>query len=302
MARTLISVVGPTGIGKTELAIKIAQFFGTEILSCDSRQFFKEMPIGTAAPSKEELAVVPHHFIGHLSITEDYSIGRYEKEALALLDKLFQKYKVVVMVGGSGMYEKAVVEGLNDLPKANEDYIKELEQILNKEGIEALQKQLEAQDEAYYQQVDKDNPRRLIRALDIIKQTGKPYSEIIAETKPKRDFNTIRIVLTAPREIIYERINQRVDRMMEKGLLDEVKGLLQYQDRVALNTVGYTELFNYLNGDWELDFAVSEIKKNSRRYAKRQMTWNRKLPYLIELPYQYSNEELVSLLNNLNLK
>ncbi|MDY3528544.1 tRNA (adenosine(37)-N6)-dimethylallyltransferase MiaA [Riemerella anatipestifer] len=302
MARTLISVVGPTGIGKTELAIKIAQFFGTEILSCDSRQFFKEMPIGTAAPSKEELAVVPHHFIGHLSITEDYSIGRYEKEALALLDKLFQQYKVVVMVGGSGMYEKAVVEGLNDLPKANEDYIKELEQILNKEGIEALQKQLEAQDEAYYQQVDKDNPRRLIRALDIIKQTGKPYSEIIAETKPKRDFNTIRIVLTAPREIIYERINQRVDRMMEKGLLDEVKGLLQYQDRVALNTVGYTELFNYLNGDWELDFAVSEIKKNSRRYAKRQMTWNRKLPHLIELPYQYSNEELVSLLNNLNLK
>ncbi|MDY3318636.1 tRNA (adenosine(37)-N6)-dimethylallyltransferase MiaA [Riemerella anatipestifer] len=302
MARTLISVVGPTGIGKTELAIKIAQFFGTEILSCDSRQFFKEMPIGTAAPSKEELAIVPHHFIGHLSITEDYSIGRYEKEALALLDKLFQKYKVVVMVGGSGMYEKAVVEGLNDLPEANEDYIKELEQILNKEGIEALQKQLEAQDEAYYQQVDKDNPRRLIRALDIIKQTGKPYSEIIAETKPKRDFNTIRIVLTAPREIIYERINQRVDRMMEKGLLDEVKGLLQYQDRVALNTVGYTELFNYLNGDWELDFAVSEIKKNSRRYAKRQMTWNRKLPHLIELPYQYSNEELVSLLNNLNLK
>ncbi|MGY5551401.1 tRNA (adenosine(37)-N6)-dimethylallyltransferase MiaA [Riemerella anatipestifer] len=302
MARTLISVVGPTGIGKTELAIKIAQFFGTEILSCDSRQFFKEMPIGTAAPSKEELAVVLHHFIGHLSITEDYSIGRYEKEALALLDKLFQQYKVVVMVGGSGMYEKAVVEGLNDLPEANEDYIKELEQILNKEGIEALQKQLEAQDEAYYQQVDKDNPRRLIRALDIIKQTGKPYSEIIAETKPKRDFNTIRIVLTAPREIIYERINQRVDRMLEKGLLDEVKGLLQYQDRVALNTVGYTELFNYLNGDWELDFAVSEIKKNSRRYAKRQMTWNRKLPRLIELSHQYSNEELVSLLNNLNLK
>ncbi|MBT0573384.1 tRNA (adenosine(37)-N6)-dimethylallyltransferase MiaA [Riemerella anatipestifer] len=302
MARTLISVVGPTGIGKTELAIKIAQFFGTEILSCDSRQFFKEMPIGTAAPSKEELAVVPHHFIGHISITEDYSIGRYEKEALALLDKLFQQYKVVVMVGGSGMYEKAVVEGLNDLPEANEDYIKELEQILNKEGIEALQKQLEAQDEAYYQQVDKDNPRRLIRALDIIKQTGKPYSEIIAETKPKRDFNTIRIVLTAPREIIYERINQRVDRMLEKGLLDEVKGLLQYQDRVALNTVGYTELFNYLNGDWELDFAVSEIKKNSRRYAKRQMTWNRKLPRLIELSHQYSNEELVSLLNNLNLK
>ncbi|MDY3324906.1 tRNA (adenosine(37)-N6)-dimethylallyltransferase MiaA [Riemerella anatipestifer] len=302
MARTLISVVGPTGIGKTELAIKIAQFFGTEILSCDSRQFFKEMPIGTAAPSKEELAVVPHHFIGHLSITEDYSIGRYEKEALVLLDKLFQQYKVVVMVGGSGMYEKAVVEGLNDLPEANEDYIKELEQILNKEGIEALQEYLKAQDEVYYQQVDKDNPRRLIRALDIIKQTGKPYSEIIAETKPQRDFNTIRIVLTAPREIIYERINQRVDRMMEKGLLDEVKGLLQYQDRVALNTVGYTELFNYLNGDWELDFAVSEIKKNSRRYAKRQMTWNRKLPYLIELPYQYSNEELVSLLDNLNLK
>ncbi|AZZ58805.1 tRNA (adenosine(37)-N6)-dimethylallyltransferase MiaA [Riemerella anatipestifer] len=302
MARTLISVVGPTGIGKTELAIKIAQFFGTEILSCDSRQFFKEIPIGTAAPSKEELAIVPHHFIGHLSITEDYSIGRYEKEALALLDKLFQKYKVVVMVGGSGMYEKAVVEGLNDLPEANEDYTKELEQIFNKEGIEALQKQLEAQDEVYYQQVDKDNPRRLIRALDIIKQTGKPYSEIIAETKPKRNFNTIRIVLTAPREIIYERINQRVDRMMEKGLLDEVKGLLQYQDRVALNTVGYTELFNYLNGDWELDFAVSEIKKNSRRYAKRQMTWNRKLPRLIELSHQYSNEELVSLLNNLNLK
>lgn len=302
MKPTLISIIGATGIGKTRLAIKVAQFFNTEIISCDSRQFFKEIPIGTAAPSADELSAVTHHFIGHRSVTEDYSIGQYEEDALKLLKTLFKKHHVVVMVGGSGMYEKAVVEGLNNLPKAHPEHQKKLEHILNTEGVEGLQNILKSLDKAYYQIVDKDNPRRLIRAIDIIWQTDKTYTQILSEEQPHRDFDTIRLQIDAPREIIYERINRRVDKMMDEGLLDEVKALWPYQNLVALQTVGYKELFHYLNGDWTLDFAVDEIKKNSRRYAKRQLTWNRKIEGQHHIPYDYSDEDLVSLLHNLNLK
>lgn len=302
MKSTLISIIGATGIGKTRLAIKVAQFFNTEIISCDSRQFFKEIPIGTAAPSAEEMSEAKHHFIGHRSVTEDYSIGQYEEDALKLLKTLFEKYHVVVMVGGSGMYEKAVVEGLNNLPKAHPGHQKKLEHILNTEGVKGLQNILKSLDPAYYQIVDKDNPRRLIRAIDIIWQTDKTYTQILSEEQPHRDFDTIRIQIDAPREIIYECINRRVDKMMDEGLLDEVKALRSYQNLVALQTVGYKELFHYLNGDWTLDFAVDEIKKNSRRYAKRQLTWNRKIDVQHHIPYDYSDEDLVSLLHNLNLK
>ena len=296
MEKKLFSVVGPTGIGKTKLAIAIAKYFGTEIVSCDARQFFVEMPIGTAAPTEDELAQVKHHFIGNLSVVDEYSIGQYEKDALEKLEQLFQKYDNVVLVGGSGMYEKAVAEGLNNLPESNPENQKRLEQLFSEGGIEALQKLLKELDSAYYQIVDKENPRRLMRALDIIWQTGKTYTENIENPLVKRDFEVVRIGISADREIIYDRINRRVDLMVQNGLLEEAKNLIPYKDKTALHTVGYTELFKYFSGEWELDFAISEIKKNSRRYAKRQLTWLRKLEHIHWIKYDYTQEELEKLL------
>ena len=296
MKKRLFSVVGPTGIGKTKLAIAIAKYFGTEIVSCDARQFFAEMPIGTAAPTEDELAQVKHHFIGNLSVVDEYSIGQYEKDALEKLEQLFQKYDNVVLVGGSGMYEKAVAEGLNNLPESNPENQKRLEQLFSEGGIEALQKLLKELDSAYYQIVDKENPRRLMRALDIIWQTGKTYTENIENPLVKRDFDVVRIGISADREIIYDRINRRVDLMVQNGLLEEAKNLIPYKDKTALQTVGYTELFKYFSGEWQLDFAISEIKKNSRRYAKRQLTWLRKLENIHWIKYDYTQEELEKLL------
>ncbi len=294
--QTLISVIGTTGIGKTKLAIEIAKHFDTEIISCDSRQFFREMKIGTATPSDEELAEIPHHFIGNLSVENYYSIGQFEWDALEKLEELFRKKTVVVLVGGSMMYEKAVIEGLNDLPEANEENQQKLEKIFNEEGIESLQQILGNLDKEYFETVDKDNPRRLFRAIDIIWQTGRKYSEIISAPKKKRDFNTIRIGIEAPREIIYEKINQRVDKMMENGLLEEAKSLLAFRNLVALQTVGYTELFKYFDGTWTLDFAIEEIKKNSRRFAKRQLTWYRKEENIHWVNFENPVEESLSLL------
>ena len=296
MKKRLFSVVGPTGIGKTKLAIAIAKYFGTEIVSCDARQFFAEMSIGTAAPTEDELAQVKHHFIGNLSVVDEYSIGQYEKDALEKLEQLFQKYDNVVLVGGSGMYEKAVAEGLNNLPESNPENQKKLEQLFSEGGIEALQKLLKELDSVYYQIVDKENPRRLMRALDIIWQTGKTYTENIENPLVKRDFEVVRIGISADREIIYDRINRRVDLMVQNGLLEEAKNLIPYKDKTALQTVGYTELFKYFSGEWELDFAISEIKKNSRRYAKRQLTWLRKLENIHWIKYDYTQEELEKLL------
>lgn len=299
MQKTLISIIGSTGIGKTKLAIEIAKHFGTEIISCDSRQFFKEMKIGTATPTDEELAQAKHHFIGHLSVQDYYSIGQYEEDALEKIEEIFEKNDFVVLVGGSMMYEKAVVEGLNDLPEANAENQEKLQRILDEEGLEKLQEILKNLDEEYYNVVHKENPRRLLRAIDVIWQTGRKYSEIIAEPKHKRDFKVIRIGITAPREIMYERINLRVDKMLENGLIDEVKSLTEYQKLVPLQTVGYTEIFKYLEGTWDLDFAIEEIKKNSRRYAKRQETWNRKVENVIWLPYDYSEEQLHEILSKI---
>ena len=299
MQKTLISIIGSTGIGKTKLAIEMAKHFGTEIISCDSRQFFKEMKIGTATPTDEELAQAKHHFIGHLSVQDYYSIGQYEEDALEKIEEIFEKNDFAVLVGGSMMYEKAVVEGLNDLPEANAENQKKLQRILDEEGLEKLQEILKNLDEEYYNVVHKENPRRLLRAIDVIWQTGRKYSEIIAEPKHKRDFKVIRIGITAPREIMYERINLRVDKMLEKGLIDEVKSLTEYQKLVPLQTVGYTEIFKYLEGTWDLDFAIEEIKKNSRRYAKRQETWNRKVENVTWLPYDYSEEQLDEILSKI---
>ncbi|WP_162032173.1 tRNA (adenosine(37)-N6)-dimethylallyltransferase MiaA [Chryseobacterium potabilaquae] len=300
--KNLISVVGPTGIGKTRLAIDLAKYFNTEIVSCDSRQFFKEMKIGTASPTDEELLEAQHHFIGNLSIQEYYSIGQYEEDALKKLNELFENHKTVILVGGSMMYEKAVIEGLNDLPEADEENQKKLQEILENNGIEKLQEILKELDPEYFAIVDFHNHRRLLRAIDIIWQTNKKYSEQIAVSQDSRDFKTIRIGIEASREELYDRINRRVDIMMEKGLLEEAKSLEEFKQLTALNTVGYTELFKYFDGEWDLDFAISEIKKNSRRYAKRQLTWYRKAEDIYYLPLGYSQEDFDRLINYINLQ
>lgn len=296
MSKIIISVLGPTGIGKTKLAIELANYYQTEIISCDSRQLYYEMNIGTAVPSNEELQNVPHHFIGNLSVKDYYSIGQFEIEALSKIEELFIKNEVVILVGGSGMYEKAVVEGMNDLPPADETNQLQLEHLWKTEGLGKLQDLLKNLDPDYYSIVDRENPRRLLRALDIIWQTGKTYTQNIIDSKPERNFKTFRIILDAPREIIYERINTRVDIMMEKGLLEEVQTLQDYKNLVPLQTVGYSELFKYLDNEWTLEFAVEEIKKNSRRFAKRQLTWNKKLDKAVSLSYNYTWEDVVNIL------
>ncbi|MCY0968732.1 tRNA (adenosine(37)-N6)-dimethylallyltransferase MiaA [Chryseobacterium wangxinyae] len=306
--KTLISVVGTTGIGKTKLAIELANHFNTEIVSCDSRQFFSEMKIGTAAPAEDELSQAKHHFIGQLSVKDYYSIGQFEHDSLELLDQLFGKYDIVIMVGGSMMYEKAVIEGLNDLPEANEENQEKLEAIWQTEGIERLQEMLKDLDPEYYENVDIHNQRRLFRAIDVIWQTGKTYSENISHDKNPRNFQIIRIGIEAPRDKIYERINLRVDKMMENGLLDEAKNLDELRksqegrNLASLNTVGYSELFKYLDGEWDLDFAVSEIKKNSRRFAKRQLTWYRKEENIHYIHAGYSKEDFDRLTEYINVQ
>ena len=269
----LISIVGPTAIGKTALSIKLAHYFNTEIISADSRQFFKEMHIGTAAPTAEELAAAKHHFIHHKSIQELYNVGAFEKDALDTLKELFKKRPIVIMVGGSGLYVDAVTKGLDDFPEIDASIRKNLNTQLETEGLLHLQNQLKILDKTSFKNIEIANPHRVIRALEICLGTGKPYSSFLNKKSTSRNFKTITVGLTAERETIYKRINQRVDLMMETGLLDEIKKLSPHKNLNALNTVGYKELFNYLEGEWTLDFAISEIKKNSRRFAKRQLTW-----------------------------
>ncbi len=292
--KTLLSVVGPTGIGKTAKAISLARHFNTEIVSSDSRQFYKEMEIGTAVPSPEELAMVPHHFIQHKSIFDVYSVGDFERDALRMLENLFKDRDVAVMVGGSGLYNDAVTEGLDDFPPIDPDIRKQLNKTLEKEGLESLQKELQRSDPSYYKKVDIANPHRLIRALEVCMGTGKPYSSFVSKDKRPRPFQTLTIGLEANRQRIYDRINTRVDAMIARGLLAEVEGLQKHKKRNALQTVGYKELFNYLDGNWTRDFAISEIKKNTRRFAKRQMTWFRKRRDTLWVPYDLPAEELIS--------
>ena len=271
--KTLITIVGPTAIGKTSLSILIASYFNTEIISCDSRQFYKEMTIGTAVPEKEELAVVPHHFIQNRSVFEDYNVGAYERDALNVLDTLFKKHNTVVMVGGSGLYVKSVLEGLDDFPKIDPSIRLELKHVLEKEGIIPLQDQLKKLDVTTYNTIDIENPQRVIRALEICIGTNLPYSSYTGKLKKKRKFNSIVIGLNGEREKIYERINRRVDLMLEKGLLDEAQKLFPNKELNALQTVGYKELFSFFEEKVTKDEAIQEIKKNTRRFAKRQLTW-----------------------------
>lgn len=269
----LVSIVGPTAIGKTSLSIKLAKYFKTEILSADSRQFYKEMQIGTAAPTVEELAQAKHHFIHNKSIEDVYNVGSFEKEAIATLDTLFKTHDVVIMVGGSGLYVDAVTKGLDYFPEVDKSIRERLNLELVETGLETLQLQLKTLDIEAYNTIAIDNPQRVIRALEICIGSGKPYSSFLNKDKNKRIFKTITIGLTADREIIYNRINKRVDIMLAQGQLEEAKLLLEQQHLNALNTVGYKELFNYFKGEWTFDFAIEELKKNSRRFAKRQLTW-----------------------------
>lgn len=285
MAKTLISVVGPTAIGKTKLAIALAKEYQTSIISADSRQFFKEMKIGTAVPSLEELSTIPHYFIQHKSILELYSVGDFERDAIAIIEKLFQNNEVIVMVGGSGLYIDAVAKGLDNFPEVNPEIRINLNHKLKKEGIIALQEELKLTDPSYYKKVDSQNPHRLIRALEICIGTGKPYSSFLDKKKSKRPFEIITVGVEADRELIYDKINQRVDVMMNEGLLEEVKTLIPYKHLNALQTVGYKELFMYFEDQCTLEFAISEIKKNTRRFAKRQLTWFRKNDSTIWMPH-----------------
>lgn len=276
MNNYLITVVGATAIGKTALSIKLAQHFNAEIISCDSRQFYKEMSIGTAVPSAEELAAAKHHFIKNRSIFNDYSVGQFEKDALKKIDELFLKNNVVIMVGGSGLYANAVLNGLDYFPEIAPEIRTELNKKLENEGLEVLQNQLKILDLESYNSIEIENPHRLIRALEICIGTGKTYSEFKNQPKAIRNFIPIKVGLTANREIMYARINKRVDIMMQEGLLEEVKKLHIYKNLNALQTVGYRELFDYFEEKYTLEFAIDEIKKNTRRFAKRQVTWNRK--------------------------
>ncbi|MCC1484811.1 tRNA (adenosine(37)-N6)-dimethylallyltransferase MiaA [Winogradskyella immobilis] len=276
MNNFLISIVGPTAIGKTTLSIALAKYFNSEIISSDSRQFFKEMNIGTAVPSIKEIQDVRHHFIQHKSIYEVYNVGAFEKDAINTLELLYKKHSVAVMVGGSGLYTNAVINGLDDFPKVDASIRKELNNKLELEGILPLQKQLNLLDPKSYTSIAIDNPQRLIRALEICIGTGRPYSSFLSNPNKKRNFKTISIGLDADREIIYNRINERVDIMIENGLMEEAKSLLNQKHLNALNTVGYKELFQFFEGHWTKDFAISEIKKNTRRFAKRQLTWFKK--------------------------
>jgi len=269
----LITVVGPTAIGKTAMAIQLAQHYNCEIISADSRQFFKEMAIGTAVPSSEELAAAKHHFIQNISIFDDYTVGDFEREAIAKLDALFKTNDYAVMVGGSGLYIDAVLKGFDDFPDIAPDIREQIRSRYEAEGITYLQEELKRLDPVHYENVAKENPQRMMRALEVCIGSGKPYSSFLNIKKNSRSFTPVIIGLEADRELMYSRINQRVDIMVQQGLIEEAKALYPNKHLNALQTVGYRELFSYFDGEWTQDFAIEEIKKNTRRFAKRQMTW-----------------------------
>ncbi len=294
MKNTLITIVGPTAIGKTALSIQLAKYFKSEIISCDSRQFYKEMKIGTAVPEIEELNAIPHHFIQNRSIFDDYNVGQFEKNALEKLNILFKKNPIQIMVGGSGLYVDAVLEGLDNFPKVDPKIRKELSEILESEGLIYLQNKLKELDLETFNTIAIDNPQRVIRALEICIGTGTPYSTFKNKPKPPRNFNSIKIGLNADREIIYNRINKRVDIMINNGLIDEAKSLYKFKKLNALQTVGYKELFSYFDDSFTREFAISEIKKNTRRFAKRQLTWFKRDKTILWFDFKVNPKEIIN--------
>ncbi len=272
----LIVIAGPTAIGKTSLGISLARLFNCPVLSADSRQFYKEMHIGNAKPSASEMMGIPHYFINSHSVSENYNVGRFETDAIELLGKLFANQDVVIMVGGSGLYIDAVCKGFDPLPEAEPEIRRSIAELYNSKGIEALQEQIRKLDPEYAATADLNNPQRLSRALEVCITTGQPYSSLRFGKSRKRDFEIIKIGLNMNREKLYQRINERVDKMIEDGLVEEVRSLQSFRSANALQTVGYKEIFEYLDGTTELNTAVDLIKQNTRRFAKRQLTWFRR--------------------------
>ena len=293
----LVVVVGPTAVGKTEFCVQLAKYYKTEIISADSRQFFREMQIGTAKPTAEEQQGVPHYFVDSHSITGEYNAGAFEQDVLALLEKLFQQHDIVLMTGGSGLYVRAVLEGLDEMPDTDPVVREELTRQYEAEGLQPLLDKLQELDPIYFAQVDKANPQRVIRAVEVCLSSSVPYSSFRKSERQERSFNIIKIGLNRDRSELYQRIDQRMDQMLEQGLLKEAKALYPYRVHNALQTVGYKEIFDYLEGMYDWKEAVRLLKRNSRRYAKRQLTWFRKNPeeYAWFEPQQW--QEVVAYIN-----
>jgi tRNA dimethylallyltransferase len=297
--KKLIVLVGPTAIGKTALSIVLAQYFNCEIVSCDSRQFFKEMQIGTAVPTTTELSAVQHHFIQNKSIFDQYTVGDFEKEAIHTLDELYQNNDFAILVGGSGLYVDAVIKGFDEFPEIKTSVRAAVTFNYEQFGIGYLQTELQKLDPKYFEVVAKENPQRMMRALEVCIGTGKPYSTFLNQKKNSRNFTPIFIGLEAERSVIYDRINQRVDCMIEEGLLEEVEKLVSFKNLNALQTVGYRELFRYVEGEISLEFAIDEIKKNTRRFAKRQLTWFKKNENTIWFDYLTDRQEIIQQITEL---
>ena len=300
----LITIIGPTAIGKTSLSIALAQHFNCDILSCDSRQFFKEMTIGTAVPNELELSSAKHHFIHNKSIFESYNVGDFEKEAISKLDELYKTNDFAILVGGSGLYVDAILKGFDDIPEINKSIRDTLMSELEINGIVYLQEKLKNLDPDYYTELTKKNPQtllnpqRMMRFVEVCIGSGKPYSSFINQKKNQRNFTPILIGLEAKREKIYSRINQRVDIMINEGLLAEAKKVFSHKDLNALQTVGYKELFSYFDNEITLEFAIEEIKKNTRRFSKRQLTWFKRNPGTKWFEYDVNKEEIIEFINN----
>ena len=271
--KVIILIQGPTGIGKTSLSIKLANHFNTEIISCDSRQFYKELKIGTSPPSIEELQKIKHHFIQNISINDSYNVSKFEIDANKKINELFKIYNKIIVVGGSGLYANALCNGIDDIPAISENTRDKIQELYQNKGIEYLRNILYKKDKMYFNCVDLQNPRRIIRALEVIYETNKKFSYFRKNTTKKRDYKIIKIGLKIDRDSLYERINKRVDLMIKLGLINEVKSLMKHKNKNALKTIGYNEIFDHIEGKLSLDKAIEEIKKNSRRFAKRQITW-----------------------------
>jgi tRNA dimethylallyltransferase len=301
----LITIIGPTAIGKTSLSIALAQHFGCEIISCDSRQFFKEMQIGTAVPSKEELTAAPHHFIQNKSVFKNYTVGDFEKEAIAKLTELHQTNDYALLVGGSGLYVDAILKGFDSFPAIAASVRSAINTNYEKIGISYLQEKLKQLDPVYFEKTSLENPQtlqnpqRMMRFVEVCIGTGKPYSSFLNQNKNNRDFTPIIIGLEAERSVMYDRINQRVDIMIKEGLLAEAEQLYPHKELNALQTVGYRELFSYFDGDGTLDFAIEEIKKNTRRFSKRQLTWFKRTENAKWFDYLTDRNEIIAFIKNI---
>ena len=295
----LLSVVGPTASGKSDIALKLASYFDTEIISADSRQFYRELNVGTAKPSSDELKRIPHHFINSHSILEEFNVGDFEKSALDLLCEPFRQYNILIMVGGSGLFCKSVWEGLDELPIIDTDLRNVINEEVLQNGLDILLVELSKNDPVYFNQVDKQNPMRVKRAIEVIRRTGKPFSSFFGKSKMPRPFENLKIGLSLDRKLLYNNIDCRTDQMIKNGLFEEVKSLIPHQNLNALKTLGYTEIFDYYKGKYDRAETICLLKRNSRRYAKRQLTWFKKDDEIIWLD---PNNGWDKILDEINLK